>query len=164
MLPMKIRHVTENDLDACYAVESVCYTSDAATREKIQKRIELFPEGFLVAESKGRIIGIINSASTNKEDITDEAFKDMVGHVKDGKNIVIFSLAVLPEFRGTGISKKLMSKFIEVSKALKKEKILLICKSELIPYYKKYGLFYGGKSKSTHGGFEWHEMYLPRDV
>ena len=125
MLPMKIRHVTENDLDACYAVESVCYTSDAATREKIQKRIELFP---------------------------------------DGKNIVIFSLAVLPEFRGTGISKKLMSKFIEVSKALKKEKILLICKSELIPYYKKYGLFYGGKSKSTHGGFEWHEMYLPRDV
>jgi len=164
MLPMKIRHVTENDLDACYAVESACYTSDAATREKIQKRIELFPEGFLVAESKGRIIGIINSASTNKEDITDEAFKDMVGHVKDGKNIVIFSLAVLPEFRGTGISKRLMSKFIEVSKDLKKEKILMICKSELIPYYQKYGFFYGGKSKSTHGGFEWHEMYLPLSV
>lgn len=160
MIPMKIRCVSEHDLDACYAIESVCYTSDAATKEKIQKRIQMFPEGFLVAELNGQIIGMINSGSTNKEDITDEAFKDMVGHVKDGKNIVIFSLAILPEFQGTGVSKKLMSKFIDVSKELKKEKILLICKANLISYYQKYGFLYGGKSKSTHGGFEWHEMYF----
>lgn len=71
-----------------YAVEAACYTSDAATREKIQKRIQLFPKGFLVAELEREIIGIINSGSTNKEDITDEAFKDMVGHRKDGKNML----------------------------------------------------------------------------
>lgn len=158
---IKIRHVEEHDLSACYNVESVCYTSDAATKEKIKKRIQLFPDGFLVAELNKRVIGIINSGSTNEEDLTDEAFKDMVGHVADGKNIVIFSLAVLPEFRRNGISKKLMTKFIEISKTLKKEKILLICKSGLIPYYQKYGFLYGGKSKSRHGGFEWHEMYLP---
>ncbi|NUO07647.1 MAG: GNAT family N-acetyltransferase [Candidatus Brocadia sp.] len=158
---MKIRHVTEHDLDACYTLESLCYTSDAATKEQIQKRMQVFPEGFLVAESNGRIIGMINSGATNKEDITDEAFKDMVGHVKDGKNIVIFSLAVLPGFQGMGVSKKLMLKFIGVAKDLKKEKILLICKSDVIPYYQKYGFSYGGKSKSRHGGFEWHEMYLP---
>ena len=161
MEDLKIRHVNEHDLDVCYSIESACYTSDAATREKIQKRIQLYPEGFLIAELNGRVIGIINSGSTKKEDITDEAFKDMVGHVKDGKNIVIFSLAVLSEFQGNGVSKKLMTKFIELSKGLKKEKILLICKSELIPYYQKYGFFYGGKSKSRHSGFEWHEMYLP---
>lgn len=160
MLPIKIRHVTEHDLDACYAIESVCYTSDAASREKIQKRIQMYPEGFLVAESNGQIMGMINSGSTNKEDITDEAFKDMVGHVRDGKNIVIYSLAVLPEFQGSGVSKELMSKFIGISKDMKKEKILLICKTNLIPYYQKYGFLYGGKSKSTHGGFAWHEMYL----
>ena len=161
VIDIKIRHVKEYDLDACYAIESTCYTTDAATIEKIQKRIQLFPEGFLVSELKGQIVGMINSGSTNKEDITDEAFKDMVGHVKDGKNIVIFSLAVLPEFQGTGVSKKLMSRFMEVSKDLGKKKILLICKSNLIPYYQKYGIFYGGKSKSILGGFEWHEMYLP---
>lgn len=158
---IKIRHVREHDLDGCYDVESACYTSEGATREKIRKRIRLFPDGFLVAESNGQIIGLINSASTNKEDITDEEFKDMVGHVKDGKYIVIFSLAVSPEFQGNGISKKLMSRFIEVSKRLKKKKILLICKSGLITYYQKIGFSYGGKSISTHGGFEWHEMYLP---
>lgn len=159
-LAMKIRHVTEHDLDACYAIESVCYTTDAATREKIQKRIQVFPEGFLVAESNGQIMGMINSGSTNKDDITDEAFKDMVGHVRNGKNIVIFSLAVFPKFQGMGVSQKLMLKFIDVSKDLKKEKILLICKSDVIPYYQKYGFSYGGKSKSRHGGFEWYEMYL----
>jgi len=158
---INIRNANNEDLNGCHAVEAVCYTTDAATRENIQKRLQLFPEGFLVAELNERVIGIINSASTNKDDITDEAFKDMVGHVKEGKNIVIFSLAVLPEFQGSGVSKKLMSKFIEVSKTLRKEKILLICKSRLIPYYRKYGFSYGGKSTSTLGGFEWHEMYLP---
>src|SRR5574341_1413416 len=126
MADVTVRRVREDDLSACYSVESACYTSDAATKEQIQKRIQLFPEGFLVAELNGQIIGMINSASTNKEDITDEAFKDMVGHVKDGKNIVIFSLAVLPEFRRKKKKKKLMTGFIEMSKDLKKEKILLI--------------------------------------
>ena len=160
MINVNIRQVNKHDVDGCYRTESACYTSDGATREKILKRIMLFPEGFLIAESEGEIIGLINSASTDKENIADEEFKDMVGHVKDGGNMVIFSLAVLPEFRGNGISKQLMARFVEVSKFLKKAKILLICKSELIPYYQNYGFLYGGKSNSKHGGFEWHEMYL----
>jgi ribosomal protein S18 acetylase RimI-like enzyme len=160
MVDINIRQVNKNDVDGCYRIESTCYTSDGATREKMLKRVMLFSEGFLIAESKGKIIGFVNSASTDKEDIADEEFKDMVGHVKEGKNIVVFSLAVLPEFQGNGISKQLMARFVEVSKGLKKEKILLICKSDLITYYKNFGFLYGGKSKSQHGGFEWHEMYL----
>ncbi len=160
MVSVNIRQANKNDVDVCYRIESACYTSDSATREKILKRIMLFPEGFLIAESEGKIVGLINSASTDKEDITDEAIKDMVGHVKDGGNMVIFSLAVLPEFQGNGISTQLMARFVEVSKALKREKVLLICKSKLVPYYQNYSFIYGGKSRSKHGGFEWHEMYL----
>jgi len=160
MIDVDIRPANKHDVDGCYRTESACYTSDGATREKILKRITLFPEGFLIAESEGEIIGLINSASTDKEDITDEELKDMVGHIQDGENMVIFSLAVLPEFQGNGISKQLMARFIEVSKTLKREKILLICKSGLVPYYQNYGFLYGGKSQSKHGGFEWHEMYL----
>jgi ribosomal protein S18 acetylase RimI-like enzyme len=160
MIDVNIRQVNRQDVDGCYRTESACYTSDGATREKILKRIMLFPEGFLVAESEGEIIGLINSVSTDKEEITDEELKDMVGHVKDGVNMVVFSLAVLPEFQGNGISKQLMERFIEVSKAMKREKVLLICKSELIAYYQNNGFTYDGKSKSKHASFEWHEMYL----
>ncbi len=156
-----IRHVVKSDLDACFTIESTCYTTDAATREKIEKRIALFPEGFLVAEVGGQVVGMINSGATDKDDITDDAFKDMTDHIHNGKHIVIFSLAVLPEFQGVGISRRLMEKFIEASGDLEKEKILLMCKSGLISYYRKYGFHYAGKSKSTLGGFEWHEMYLP---
>ncbi len=161
MIDVKIRQVNKDDIDGCYRTESACYTSDGATREKIIKRIMLFPEGFLIAEFKGEVIGLINSASTDKEDITDEKFKDMVGHVENGGNIVIFSLAVLPEFQGNGISKQLMKRFVEVSKAMKKEKVMLICKSELVSYYRNFGFLYSGRSKSQHGGFEWYEMHLP---
>ncbi len=156
-----ISQVKETDLDGCHNVESACYTSDGASREKIANRIRLFPEGFFTAKFEGKIIGIINSASTNMDDISDEELKDMVGHDKNGRNIVVFSLAVLPEFQGKGVSKLLMSRFIEASKTLKKKKILLICKTNLIDYYKKYGFLYNGKSDSTHGGFEWHEMFWP---
>ena len=126
---VKIRRVVAGDLDECFTIESTCYTTDAANREKIEKRIALFPAGFLVAEVNGQVVGMINSGATNKEDITDDAFKDMIDHINHGKHIVIFSLAVLPEFQGVGISRKLMVKFIEVSRGLKKEKILLMCKS-----------------------------------
>jgi ribosomal protein S18 acetylase RimI-like enzyme len=155
-----IRRVEIQDLGDCYHVESACYSSEGATRERIRKRIALFPEGFLVALVDGHVKGMINSGSTNKDDITDEAFKDMVGHEKDGCNIVIFSLAVLPQFQGLGISKKLMSTFIADSKALKKKKILLLCKTDLIPYYQHFGFSYSGPSRSENGGFAWHEMFL----
>ena len=148
------------DLDGCYEVESRCYTVEGATKERIAKRIELFPQGFLVAEINGRIVGIIDSSSTDKDDIANEELKDMVGHEPEGKNIVIFSLAVLPEFQKKGISKLLMTEFIAVSKELHKSQVLLICKEGLIEYYRNFGFAYVGKSRSKHGGFEWHELRL----
>ncbi len=155
-----VRQVRKKDLDGCYKVESRCYTVEGATKERIAKRIGLFPQGFLVAEINGRIVGIIDSGSTDKDDIADEELKDMVGHDPEGKNIIIFSLAVLPEFQKKGISKLLMTKFIAVSKELQKDKILLICKENLIEYYRNFGFAYAGKSRSKHGGFEWHELHL----
>jgi len=160
MNKIKIREVKNKDLDECYYVEKTCYTTEGATKEKIKKRIQVYPEGFLVADLDGEIIGLINSASTNKRDISDEELKDMIGHEHNGKNIVIFSLAVLPKFQGRSVSKLLMLEFIKVSKKLGKERILLICKKELIEYYKKYDFVYIGKSKSKHGGFDWYEMRL----
>ena len=100
MVDVNIRNVTIQDLDNCFVVESRCFLpSEAATREKIEKRIRLFPQGFLVAELDNTIIGQINSGATRQEDISAEEFKDMVGHEEDGRNIVIFALAVLPEFQ-----------------------------------------------------------------
>src|SRR5512139_2038440 len=109
MNEINIRQVLADDLEACFLVEvSTFPPQEAATRETIQRRIERFPQGFLVAELDEKIVGMLNSASTHKEDISDEELKQLVGHDPDGANMVVFALAVLPEFQKRGIARQLM--------------------------------------------------------
>ena len=156
-----IRHVLPTDLDQCFIVETSGFPpEEAATRATIKLRIETFPEGFLVAEVHGRIAGLLNSAATDKDDITDEELKQLIGHDPGGKNMVVFALAVLPEFQKQGIARRLMSTFVEEARRPGKENVLLLCKRHLIAYYEKTGFIHMGPSRSTHGGVEWHEMRL----
>ncbi len=156
---MNIRTVNKKDIEACYLIEKICFEeSEAASLSSITDRVDVYPSGFIVAEVDNKVVGMVNSGSTNSDDITDEAFKKMIGHTENGKNIVIFSVSVFPEFQGQGIAANLISCFKKRSKELKKEKILLLCKTELIKFYEKLGFQYENISTSTHGGFEWHEM------
>ena len=156
-----IRHVLPEDLDECFTVETAGFPpEEAATRATIRLRIETFPEGFLVAEVNGRIVGILNSAATDKDDISDEELKQLIGHDPAGKNMVVFALAVLPDFQKQGIARALMSRFVGEARERGKGNILLMCKQHLIDYYERMGFDHSGLSKSTHGGAEWHQMRL----
>jgi ribosomal protein S18 acetylase RimI-like enzyme len=161
MNEMIIRNVLPKDLDECYLVEISGFPpEEAATRETIKLRIDTFPQGFFVAEVEGRVISILNSAATNKDDISDEELKQLIGHNPNGKNLVIFALAVLPEFQKRGFANQLMSRFVEDARQRKKGNVLLMCKQHLIAYYERMGFAHIGLSRSTHGGAEWHEMRL----
>ena len=113
-----------------------------------------------MAQQAGRVIGQVNSGATDKDDITDEAFKGLVGHDPAGRNLVIFSLSVLPERQRRGIAGKLLTRFIAAATDMGKSNIMLLCKTPLIDYYTRYGFDYIALSDSTHGGAEWHEMAL----
>lgn len=162
MSDITIRMVEPDDLTACHTVECLSFPpSEAAWTSSLSNRINDYPEGFLVAESNGKVIAQVNSGSTSKDDITDEEFKQLIGHDPDGSNIVIFSLSVHPDFRKRGIAYKLMERFIEQARELGKTRILLLCKKELIDFYSRLGFKDSGISESSHGGAEWHEMVLP---
>ena len=159
MNELRIRRVERNDVEACARLEQGCYSRlEAATRDYLEKRIEVYPDGFYVAELDGEIVGMINSGATHKDDITDKELKYLIGHVRNGRNSVIFSVAVDPAFRGRGIARQLIGRLIEVSEEKEKQQIVLLCKDELIEFYKKLGFVYGGPSVSTFGGFTWHQM------
>jgi GNAT superfamily N-acetyltransferase len=161
---LNIRNVTEADLDGCYEVEIACWPpEEAAAKETIDRRIAAFPQGFFVAESDGRVIGMLNSCCTNREDLGDEELKQLVGHDVDGLNLVVFALGVLPRFRKRGIAAALMSRFIRLAGELNKEKVLLICKSDLVAYYERFGFVHAGLSRSVHGGATWQQMVLKLD-
>ena len=161
MSELNVRSVKETDLDRCFEIESVSYAGDeAASKEKILKRIRTYPEGFIVLENKVEIIGFINSGATHKVELSDEEFKELIGHDPGDKFIVIMSVVIHPKYQGKSNASKLMESFISLMKEKSKTEIYLICQTELVNMYAKYGFVHLGVSDSEHGGLAWHEMSL----
>ncbi len=156
-----IRQVSAKDLDACHRIESASFEpEEAASLERIAIRIKDYPQGFWVAELDGRLVGHINSGATDSDDISDEEFKALIGHDPEGRNQVVFSLAVLPAQREKGIARALLERYITESRKAAKHSVLLLCKEELLEYYSRFGFENRGLSASTHGGAAWYEMVL----
>ncbi len=161
MQSLVIRQATEADLDACYQIEINTFPPvKAAAKETIHARLRLFPEGFLLAQLDGELIGMINSGLTDQDDFVGEALKAMEEHDPDGAHIVIFSLGVLPDYQRRGYARQLMNALLDRAREMGKHKAFLICKQELIPYYESLGFAHLKQSASTHGGGAWHEMGL----
>ena len=73
MYDYRIRTAEPQDLDAVVQVELACFpAAEAADRERLKERLELFGESFLVAETKDGIIGLVNGAVTDHRTIEDE--------------------------------------------------------------------------------------------
>lgn len=156
-----IRQVKKQDLNRCFEIESMAYAGDeAASIEKIVKRIETYPQGFIVEELNDEVVGFINSGACHQVELSDEDFKELIGHDPNGKHIVIMSVVVHPDFQKQGIATKLMHAFIAQMEQLHKTDIYLICQTELIDMYAIFGYIHLGESDSDHGGLAWHEMIL----
>lgn len=161
MSELRIRTVNRSDLDRCFEIERQAYAGDeAATKEKILTRIETYPQGFVVLENDQEVIGFINSGATHRVELSDEEFKELIGHDAEGRHVVIMSVVVHPDYQGRGLSSLLMRAFIERMKAMGKEDIYLICQQALIGMYARHGFVHLGESDSSHGGLSWHEMSL----
>ena len=157
-----IRNVKAEDLDQVTEVEALCFpAAEAATEESFRKRIDTFPESFLVAENEsGKIIGFINGCVTDERTIRDEMFEDSGLHRADGMYQSIFGLDVIPEYRRQGVAADLMNHLIQTAKARGKKGLILTCKDRLIHYYEKFGYRNLGLSASVHGGAVWYDMLL----
>lgn len=90
--------------------------------------------------------------------MSDEAFKELVGHDPAAPNAVLMSVVVAPAEQGKGYSKLLMQRFIDEMRAARKETIHL--KDGHVPLYEKMGYRYVRPSESDHGGIAWHEMVM----
>ncbi|HEB6949667.1 TPA: GNAT family N-acetyltransferase [Salmonella enterica subsp. enterica serovar Hvittingfoss] len=149
------------DIDRCYEIETISYEGDeAATREKIATRINLYPQGFICFELDGVVIGFINAGCTWEVVMSDEAFKNLTGHDPDAPNVVIMSVVLHPDYQGNGYSSLMMREFIARMKVLNKKTIHLMCKDRHVDLYAHFGYCYIKPSESAHGGMAWHEMLM----
>ncbi|WP_423815015.1 GNAT family N-acetyltransferase [Pseudomonas oryzihabitans] len=158
-MSLTFRYATPVDTDRCYQIEISAYEGDeAATREKIATRIEHYPQGFLIMELAGEVIGFINSGCAHEVVMSDEEFKELIGHECDAPNVVIMSVVIDPAHQGKGYASVLMRTFVERMQAIGKATIHLMCKERHVELYRRMGYSYVKPSASDHGGMAWHEM------
>jgi len=161
MSTLTFRDAVASDAARCYQIESTAYEGDeAATLAKIQTRIAQYPQGFLILEDAGAIVGFINSGCAHDVVMSDEDFKELIGHSADAPNVVIMSVVVDPAQQGRGYATLLMGEFVSRMNALGKSSIHLMCKERHVPLYQRMGYQYVKPSPSDHGGMAWHEMVM----
>lgn len=159
------RNAVPADAARCHEIEISAYEGDeAATLDKIALRIGQYSQGFLVLEVDDAVVGFINSGCAQDVVMSDEDFKQLIGHDPDAQNVVIMSVVVDPAFQGQGYSSRLMREFIRRMQGMGKKTIHLMCKQNHVGLYEKFGYRYVKPSASDHGGMAWHEMVmdLPR--
>lgn len=155
------RQAVPADVDRCYEIETLAYEGDeAATREKIATRIQRYPQGFMCMELNGEVAGFINAGCAWEVVMSDEEFKELVGHDPHAPNAVIMSVVVHPDFQGKGYSSLMMREFVTRMKAMHKKTIHLMCKDRHVDLYAHFGYRYVKPSASDHGGMAWHEMVM----
>ncbi|MBF6031549.1 GNAT family N-acetyltransferase [Pseudomonas sp. P115] len=161
MPALTFRNALPADAARCFEIEISAYEGDeAATLEKIATRIAQYPQGFLILEADHEIVGFINSGCAHEVVMSDEAFKELVGHSADAPNVVVMSVVVDTAHQGKGYSKQLMTEFVQRMHAMGKQAIHLMCKELHVALYTRMGYRYTQPSPSEHGGMAWHEMVM----
>lgn len=156
-----IRSGRPEDLDELAKIENLCFPPDqAATREDIKERLEIYPEGFYILEKNEKIVSFVNGMSTNEDNLRDEMYENASLHQPDGKWQMIFGVDTHPDYRRQGLAGQVIKACIEDAKAKGRKGVVLTCLDHLIHYYASFGFVDEGISSSTHGDVVWHQMRL----
>ena len=155
----RFRNAVPTDASRCFDIEAAAYGGEeAATFEKIARRIGAYPQGFLVLEVDATIAGFINSGCAHDVEMSDDDFKELIEHDPAAVRVAIMSVVVDPVFQGRGLPIALMDEFIKRMIFLGKKSIHLMCREHHVPLYERFGFCYAKPSASEHGGGQWHEM------
>lgn len=142
-------------------IEEICFPPNEACSERMMReRVAKAPELFLVAVDKqsGKIAGFLNGLSTDESIFRDEFFTDAELYKPDGKNVMLLGLDVLPEYRGQGLAREIMSHYQQQERERGREKLILTCLEAKVRMYEKMGFVDKGIAQSSWGGEQWHEM------
>ena len=157
------RSINQDEADQAVRIEQICFPPHEACSEKSMKeRIKSAFDLFLVAIDKetGKIAGFLNGIATDENSFRDEFFTDIGLYKPDGKNVMLLGLDVLPEYRGQGLARELVSRYAKREKKNNRKMLYLTCLDVKVKMYEKMGFKDLGIANSTWGGEEWHEMTL----
>ena len=158
---LEYRSIKKEEADEAVSIEQICFPPNEACSEKSMKeRIDKASDMFLVAydNENGKIAGFLNGIATNEIKFRDEFFTDCNLHDKNGENVMLLGLDVLPEYRMQGIGRELIMEYAGRESARGRKALVLTCLDNKVKMYEHMGFTDNGIADSTWGGEEWHEM------
>ena len=159
----EFRSIRPEEAEEAAKMETVCFPpNEACIREHMLARIQAAGDLFLVAVEResGKLVGSLNGITTNETSFRDEFFTDASTHDPKGKNIMLLGLEVLPEYRGQGLARELVSEYCRREKEKGVRRMVLTCHEDKLKMYTKLGFRDLGESASKWGGENWHEMEI----
>lgn len=82
------------------------------------------------------------------------------GHVESSLTIGIHSIVVHPNYQKKNLATLLLHDYIQkLSNQQVGDKIAIIAKENLLPFYNRIGFITKGVSKCQHGGEEWYDLH-----
>ncbi|MBE5861460.1 MAG: GNAT family N-acetyltransferase [Lachnospiraceae bacterium] len=160
-LRFEFRYVRQEEAEEAADIERRCFPpNEACTPERMKRRIRVASDFFLVAIDPltGRMAGFVNGIATQENKLRDEFFTDESLHDPSGPNIMILGVAVLPEYRGQGLARELVSQYSRLQRERNRRMLVLTCLEDKVKMYEKFGFRDRGESSSAWGGETWHEM------
>ena len=156
-----IRNAKKEEAALLAQIEAECFpAAEAAGKQDIEARMDVFEDCFFVAETNGKIVGFINGAVAKEASLPDQMYHDASLHDPNGAYQTVFGLDVLPAYRRNGIAGRLLERMIHHARECQRKCVVLTCKDHLVHYYAGFGFKHCGVADSTHGGAKWNEMKL----
>lgn len=155
------RNILPEEAEQAALIEKICFPPNEACSETMMKeRVAAASELFLVAvdTESGKIAGFINGLSTDESALRDEFFTNAGLYDPAGKNVMVLGLDVLPEYRGQGLAREIVSRYLAREKEKGRSKVILTCLEAKVSMYEKMGFQNDGISGSVWGGEQWYEM------
>ena len=93
------------DVDDLHNIEALSFSAEqAAKKEAFRYRLNKFPQWFFKAEIDGKTVGLVNGSSSDHKYITDDLYLTDGAYNEDGDNLLIYGLAVHPDYRKNGVA------------------------------------------------------------
>lgn len=155
------RDVLPEEAEQVVTIEEICFPpNEACSASMMRERVARAPELFLTAVDRntGKIAGFLNGIATDEETFRDAFFTDAGLHDPAGRNVMLLGLDVLPEYRGQGLAKEIMARYLDRERERGRKKVILTCLEDKIGMYERMGFCNDGISGSSWGGEQWYDM------
>ncbi|MEW6355372.1 MAG: GNAT family N-acetyltransferase [Planctomycetota bacterium] len=123
-----IRQAVESDIAQAVEVEKACWPAPLCfARERLASILSTFPDGFLVAETSGNVVGFVTSLRVNRASVVGPypSWHDITGngyiagrHRPDGDCLFVMAVSVYPFIQDHSIGRQLVHAEVDLARSL----------------------------------------------